>query len=68
MIDWVPIEETIAQYYTPVSDATDRPAYLSDESVEDMANANRHDSQPMLALLGKAGIEPGCRFHADKAY
>jgi len=30
--------------------------------------ANRHDSQPMLALLDKAGIEPGCRLHADKAY
>lgn len=30
--------------------------------------ANRHDSQPMLALLDKAGIEPGCWFHADKTY
>jgi len=32
------------------------------------AAATRHDSQPMLALLDKAGIEPGCRLHADKAY
>ncbi|MDC8444653.1 MAG: transposase [Nitrosomonas sp.] len=85
LIDWTPIEKTIAQYYAPVSDATDRPAYpgllllkmllvglwhggLSDESVEDMANANRHDSQPMLALLDKAGIKPGNRLHGDKAY
>jgi IS5 family transposase len=30
--------------------------------------ANRHDSQPMLALLDKAGIEPGNRLHGDKAY
>jgi IS5 family transposase len=30
--------------------------------------ANRHDSHPMLALLDKAGIGPGCRLHADKAY
>ena len=59
LIDWTPIEKTIAQYYAPVSDATGRPAYpglllfkmllvglwhggLSDESVEDMANANLH--------------------------
>jgi IS5 family transposase len=28
---------------------------------------NRHDSRLMLALLDKAGIEPGCRIHADKA-
>ncbi len=59
LIDWSPIEKTIAQYYAPVSDATGRPAYpglllfkmllvglwdggLSDESVEDMANANLH--------------------------
>ncbi|MDR4519566.1 MAG: transposase [Nitrosomonas sp.] len=30
--------------------------------------ANRHDSQSMLALLDKAGIEPGNRLHGDKAY
>lgn len=30
--------------------------------------ANQHDSQPMLALLDKAGIKPGSRLHADKAY
>ncbi|MCC6924118.1 MAG: transposase [Nitrosomonas sp.] len=59
LIDWRLIEETIAQYYAPVTDATGRPAYpglllfkmllvglwhggLSDESVEDMANANLH--------------------------
>jgi len=59
LIDWTPIEKTIAQYYAPVSDVTGRPAYpglllfkmllvglwhggLSDESVEDMANANLH--------------------------
>jgi len=30
--------------------------------------ANRHDSQPMLVLLDKAGIEPGNRLHGDKAY
>ncbi|MCC6922244.1 MAG: IS5 family transposase [Nitrosomonas sp.] len=59
LIDWRLIEETIAQYYAPVTDATGRPAYsdlllfkmllvglwhggLSDESIEDMANANLH--------------------------
>ncbi|MCP5246669.1 MAG: transposase, partial [Burkholderiales bacterium] len=59
LIDWVPIEKTIAQHYAPASDVTGRPAYsglllfkmllvgiwnggLSDESVEDMANANLH--------------------------
>jgi len=59
LIDWVPIEKAIAQYYSPASDVTGRPAYpglllfkmllvgiwhggLSDESVEDMANANLH--------------------------
>jgi len=30
--------------------------------------ANQHDSLPMLALLDKASVKPGCRFHADKAY
>lgn len=30
--------------------------------------ANRHDSQPMPALLDKAEIGPGCRLHADKTY
>jgi len=30
--------------------------------------ANQHDSQPMLALLDKAGVKPGSRVHADKAY
>lgn len=59
LIDWAPIEKTIAQHYAPASDVTGRPAYpglllfkmllvgiwnggLSDESVEDMANANLH--------------------------
>jgi len=30
--------------------------------------ANRHDSQPFVDLVDKAGIEPGNRIHADKAY
>ena len=30
--------------------------------------ANRHDSQPLVGLVDKAGIEPGARLHADKAY
>ena len=30
--------------------------------------ANRHDSQPLVDLVDKAGIEPGTRPHADKAY
>lgn len=30
--------------------------------------ANCHDSKPLLVLLDKAGIEPGTRVHADKAY
>jgi len=30
--------------------------------------ANQHDSQPMLALLDKAGVKPGSRLHTDKAY
>lgn len=30
--------------------------------------ANRHDSRPLLTLLDKAGIKPGTRVHADKAY
>lgn len=30
--------------------------------------ANCHDSKPLLALLDKAGIKPGNRVHADKAY
>lgn len=59
LIDWTPIEKTIAQHYAPATDVTGRPAYpgillfkmllvglwnggLSDESVEDMANVNLH--------------------------
>ena len=70
LIDWTPIEKTIAQYYAPASDATGRPAYpglllfkmllvglwhggLSDESVEDMANANLH----AMRFLGLAGTD-----------
>ena len=34
----------------------------------DTTAANQHDSKPMLALLDKAGVKPGCRLHADKAY
>jgi IS5 family transposase len=30
--------------------------------------ANCHDSRPLLTLLDKAGIKPGTRVHADKAY
>ena len=30
--------------------------------------ANCHDSRPLLDLLDKAGIQPGVRVHADKAY
>ena len=30
--------------------------------------ANRHDSQPLVGLTDKAGIKPGSRLHADKAY
>ena len=30
--------------------------------------ANRHDSRPFLGLVDKAGLKPGARVHADKAY
>ncbi len=30
--------------------------------------ANRHDSQPLVGPVDKAGIGPGTRLHADKAY
>lgn len=36
--------------------------------VVEITVANCHDSKPLLALLDKAGIEPGTRVHADKAY
>ena len=59
LIDWKPVEKTIAEHYAPTFDAAGRFAYpglllfkmlltgiwhggLSDESVEDMANANLH--------------------------
>ena len=76
LIDWTPIEKTIAQYYAPASDATGRPAYpglllfkmllvglwhggLSDESVEDMANANLH----VMRFLG-LDLEDGVPDHS----
>ncbi len=37
-------------------------------TVVETTAANQHDSQPLLSLLDKAGIKPGSRLHADKAY